>query len=129
MAGPSHKKGVPICKNVMVFKYMGPDIYEFTHSDKAILLTGINFELDSESEEIIDDIYTLIHCSKSHDYSSVYANDFEFIKCTGKFVGCLKLPVDRKNHQALVWPGRSLCSFEESCMSVTTQEKECICGS
>ena len=65
---------------------MGPDISEFIRSDKDILLTGmLNFELDSESEEIIDDIIcALIRCSKSHDYSSVSANDFEFIKCTGK---------------------------------------------
>ena len=106
-AGPSHKKGlkksVSICKNVIVFKYMGPDISEFTHSDKDIVLTGmLNFELDSESEEIVDDICALIRCSKSHDYSSVSENDFEFIKCTGKVCRVSETP---ENFQ---WTGRAI---------------------
>ena len=77
-----------ICKNVTVFKYMGPNApSEFARSDKFVIVTGmLEFDHSALEEEIREDLVDLIRASKSSgcDLSRCKAEDIEFVKCTGK---------------------------------------------
>ena len=85
---PSKRRNLVVFKNVVVFKYMGPNSpTEFTRTPKVVVCTFFHqIDTTASGEEVVVDLVDLIKNADcpDHDFTTLGGSDLEFVKCSGK---------------------------------------------
>ena len=114
---PSKRRNVTVFKNVVVFKYMGPNcLSEFMRTAKVVVYNFFHqLDTTATAEEILVGLVNLIKNAEcpEHDFSSLTGLDLEFVKCSGKNCRIPQTAVEFEwNGEAV----KSLCGQGDLCI-------------
>ena len=114
---PSKRRNLVVFKNVVVFKYMGPNSpTEFTRTPKVVVCTFFHqIDTTASGEEVVVDLVDLIKNADcpDHDFTTLGGSDLEFVKCSGKSCRIPQTAVEFEwNGEAV----KSLCGQGDLCV-------------